>query len=138
MLDHSRDCTSSYYHRPIKNSVLPPAHGPYDHRICPSHHLEWLANEPFTGLMGLIHVATRNQSVACQSWLGRCFLLRSGICPKQLNAISIYLIFTFQRPSNSNYVSLLLFDGLWKVKAEYNNIKHNIFFFLVVKMFQPL
>ena len=42
-----------------------------------------------------------------------------------------YLAFTFQRPSDgNNNDSLLLFDGLWTVKARYIVLKKNfnIFF----------
>ena len=102
------------------------------HRILfPVHHLEWTDNKPFSGFIGSRHITKRE--AVCPSKLGGEILpSHSIILLNYLNTIQyIWSSFSWDHQNNNNNDSLLLlFDGLWKVKADYmvQEDKHNNFY----------
>ena len=89
------------------------------HRIAYiAHQLEHINNKPFSGLIVPRHMTT-SRAVAHQSemarWVARCFLRVLQFS----QSIQIeYYTFGHQNRNNNDSL-LLLFGGLWKVKANY-------------------
>ena len=79
----------------------------------PEHHNEQIYNKPFNGLTGPRHVTT-NQAVARQKWVASTPF---GFC-NLAKAFKHYYIFGHQN-RNNNHSLLLLFDGPWKVNANW-------------------
>ena len=60
---------------------------------------------------------TATPAIAHQGWMERSFLAFCNLTEAFKNN-TLYLTFTFQRPSNSNNNNSLLLDVFWKVKCD--------------------
>ena len=77
---------------------------PGDHSIpWPTYHMQRTNSKPFTGLIGLRHVIT-SQTVAYSAGWQDALLAFQNLA-KPFKQSTIYLVFTFQRLSNSNQKS---------------------------------